>query len=295
MDKIRVISITLTLLLGLSLSLISKQPPIQKASHYLESIKTILYAESFTNEAILNTKLRFISGELIIFPLTTPKLFSFQAEYKLPQNQPKIHFTTGKTALLSIDQNRYQHYRMSSKSNWALGLNTAVTHNISIESKIGKHTLDLSGLKINTLHLKEHAGQLNLVFNQPNPIYMKRFSIETSAADCQISGLGNANAQKILLKSNAGNFRLTLNGDQSTSSELIIWGRIGNAQLRLPPHLNTKIMVKHGILALNSIHGLRKISANTYISQNYSETKPVLKIWINLRSGKLKVEEFIHD
>lgn len=292
MKRIHLASIIVTIGIGICLTIFVKHPFFQLTSQNLETPKSIHYSESISLEKDLKTSLKFISGELFVFPIIPTdnhELFTFVGEYKLPSNKPNIEFLTGPVSLLNIQIRHYQHYRISAYSHWSLGLNSSMMHDLNIVSKTGKHYIDLTGIPIQNFMLKAKTGFIQLAFNAQNPSIMQDFSLETGAAQCHIIGLLYANAKNIFIKSNTGNFLLDFSGKQQITSRITILGRLGHTKLVFPENINAKIEIHSGILSLNSVKGFRKIASHTYISPNFSETKPHCVILIHLSSGKISI------
>jgi len=292
MKRIHLLSFFITITLGLYLTFLVKQPFFRITSQNLETLKSIHYSESISREEALKTSLKFVSGELFVFPIITPQnreLFVFSGDYKLPLNKPRIEFMPHVFSLLNIQIYHFQRYRISAYSHWSLGLNTSVKHKINIISKTGKHFFDFSGLPLEEFILRVKTGFLQVTFTTQNPTIIENFLIQTGAVQCHIRGLLYANAKNILIKSNAGNFLLDFSGQQKINSQVHIIGRLGNTKLILPENINAKIEIHRGILSLNSVKGFRKIASNTYITPNFSDTKPHCVIFIQLSSGKISV------
>jgi hypothetical protein len=289
MSKIRYISLVITIVIIGFLAYFSPTQNEKATKPIIGRLKNISYSKQQSGEKTLLTNLHFISGELNVSPIQNNNLYEFQAFYKLREYKPVIVFSSGKTSSLEIKLDQYEKFGLSARSNWNLGLNQDIEHDLTIESRASKINLDLSYIPIKHLELKTGASQIKMYFGLPNKTIMRKLRIDARASDCKLYGLSNARAKQIEIFSGTGQYILDFSGNQSVSTNVRIDGAISKAKLIIPKSVNTIIMFKDKMFTGINIKGFIKRSPNTYVSNNYDPYGIILNINISLGTGLLSV------
>ncbi|MFT5171570.1 MAG: hypothetical protein ACI9BD_001347 [Candidatus Marinamargulisbacteria bacterium] len=289
MTRIRAVSIFLTLAIMFGFSFLSKKEPVIRVSKYLENVKKVTYQTARTTEESLSTQIDFVSGELQVFPLYSDSLYKFDAFYKVHKVKPLVKFETGVPARLDIRLKKYQKLGLSSRSFWNLGLNRHVSHDIFIQSKASKQTLNFTGIPVERLKVDAGASRIYMYFNEVNPIEMERLYLDLGASDCRIFGLSNSRSKKVDIFGGTGLYSIDFSGRQTASSNVNIHGGVGRAKLIIPPNINARITFEGRVLTSLDIQGFIKSNKNEYLSARFSPQKAILDISIHLVSGTLVV------
>ena len=70
---------------------------------------------------------------------------------------------------------------------------------LSIDAGAYDGNMELGGLALKSLTVKDGAASVNLSFSEPNLIEMSRLSYSTGASEVKLSGLANANFTHLIL------------------------------------------------------------------------------------------------
>ncbi|MCL5985871.1 MAG: hypothetical protein M1371_04805 [Actinobacteria bacterium] len=99
------------------------------------------------------------------------------------------------------------------KSNWELKLTDQVDLNLDFKLGALKADLELGSLMIRSLKFHSGACEGNIKFSSRNPVRMECLSVITGASNVRLSGLANANFDKMELKGGMGEYYLGFNGE----------------------------------------------------------------------------------
>ena len=73
--------------------------------------------------------------------------------------------------------------------------------------------LELGGLALKSLTVKDGASHVDLSFPEPNQTEMSILRYETGASDVKLTGLANANFSTLTFSGGAGNYTLDFSGE----------------------------------------------------------------------------------
>lgn len=172
------------------------------------------------------------------------------------------------------------------KNEWNLKLgNTPMDLIISAGAYDG--TLELGGLSLKSLEVKDGASHVDLSFTKPNPIEMSILRYSTGASDVKLTGLANANFSTLTFSGGAGNYTLDFSGDLQQDAVVTIDSGLGNLSLIIPDKVNTKVTVEGAAVNIN--HG-PSWSQN---GKDYAQKGdgPSLTIVIKMAAGNLLIDD----
>lgn len=138
------------------------------------------------------------------------------------------------------------------KNDWDLKLGKAPM-DLVIEAGAYDGTLELGGLSLKSLEVKDGASNVDLSFSKPNPIEMSILRYSTGASDVKLLGLANANFSTLTFSGGAGNYTLDFSGDLQQDAVATVDSGLGNVTLIIPQNVNAKVTVEGAAVNIN--HG----------------------------------------
>jgi hypothetical protein len=114
-------------------------------------------------------------------------------------------------------------------------------------------TIELGGLSLKSLDIRDGASHVDLSFSKPNPAEMSILQYTTGASDVKLKGLANANFSTMTFSGGAGNFTLDFSGDLQKDAVITIDSGFGNVSLIIPREVNAKVSVESAAVNIN--HG----------------------------------------
>lgn len=145
--------------------------------------------------------------------------------------------------------------------------------------------LDLSGIPIASLEIRDGASNAEVNFNSPNPIRMEEFSYNTGASDVEISGLANANTASFTFEGGAGAAVLDFSGELQGNMLVEINAGAGDIRIIVPAGTYC-ILHNNGELVDVNNDGWEE-NGDRYTSPGEG---PLIEIEANLSLGSLELD-----
>jgi hypothetical protein len=146
-------------------------------------------------------------------------------------------------------------------------------------------TLELGGLSLKSLEVKDGASDVDLSFSEPNPIEMSILRYATGASDVRLTGLANANFSTLTFSGGAGNYTLDFSGDLQQDAVVTVDSGLGNVSLIIPQGVAAKVTVESAAVNIN--HG----SGWSQNGKDYTQEGegPTLTIVVKMAAGNLLI------
>lgn len=145
--------------------------------------------------------------------------------------------------------------------------------------------IDLSGVSLTNLNIKDGASKATIVINSTNPVEMETFQYATGASQVNITGISNANASSFKFDGGAGDFTLDFSGELQRDLQVDIKAGVSSLTIIVPENIPTRVTVSGG---LNNVspQGTWTITGNTYAK---SGSGPSINIYLEMGVGSLKL------
>ena len=105
---------------------------------------------------------------------------------------------------------------------------------LTIETGASDFDLDLGGVPLNRLVVKQGAGKFELDFTEPNPEPMELLDFSPAAAAIELENLANANFSEMRLSGGAASYDLDFGGTLSRDAEVSIETGISGVEVSVP-------------------------------------------------------------
>lgn len=170
------------------------------------------------------------------------------------------------------------------KNEWDLKLGSAPM-DLVISAGAYDGTLELGGLALKSLEVKDGASHVDLAFSEPNPIEMSVLQYATGASDVKLTGLANANFSTLTFSGGAGSYTLDFSGELQQDAVVTVDSGFGNLSLIIPETVNGKVTVSSAAVNIN--HGSSWTqSGNSYTQKGDGFT---LTILVNMAAGNFLI------
>jgi hypothetical protein len=232
-------------------------------------------------------KVNFGAGELTLAPGAKDTLVDGTATYNIPDLKPVIE-QDGSDIL--IRQGPYEFNGVPTLGNiknvWDLKLGSAPME-LTVEAGAYDGKLELGGLALTNLTVKDGAANVKLSFSTPNLTEMSVLRYETGASDVTISGLANANFSTFIFSGGAGNYELGFDGDLQRDATVTIDSGLSDVTLRIPKNVHAVVTVEGGLSSVNTSSNW-KHNGDAYTQAGEG---PTLTIIIQLGAGNLTLTD----
>jgi hypothetical protein len=261
---------------GFSLDL----PERQSAGPDIEESITI--ADPNSDETRLT--ISFGAGKLTLSP-GTENLVEGTAIYNVEDLKPTIEKSGSNIEISQGDFRRLPPLN-DMKNEWDLKLGDTPL-DLTVQAGAYDGTLELGGLALKSLTVRDGASNVELSFDEPNQTEMSILRYETGASDVKLTGLANANFSTLTFSGGAGNYTLDFNGELQRDAVVTVSSGLGNMTLAIPEDVDAVVTVEG--TAVNITHGSSWVQSGKEYTQ--SGSGPTLTILVKMAAGNLVISD----
>ena len=192
---------------------------------------------------------------------------------------------------LTSDQYKKKFNLDSDDCRWKISLSRDYIWDIDFNAGFAECRIDLSGLPVERLRLDLGASECRMVFNEPSPQLMDKFSVDAGAGEVRIIGIGYANFDDFSFDGGAGEFTLNFEGITDGFRQAKIDVGVGEVNVELPEGLPVRINAEEGWLSSFNVYGddLEMHVDGQFESGNYDRAEYGLQIDLDIGIGEATV------
>jgi hypothetical protein len=228
--------------------------------------------------------LSFGAGKLTLSP-GAENLVDGTAIYNVKELKPEIRKSGSSVEIKQGDFKSLPPFK-DMKNEWDLRVSDTPL-DLTIQAGAYEGNLELGGLSLKSLTVKDGASHVDLSFLEPNQIEMSILRYETGASDVKLKGLANANFSTLTFSGGAGNYTLDFSGQLQRDTTATVESGLGNLSLIIPKDVDAIVTIEGA--ALNISPG----SSWTQNGQKYTQkgSGPTLTILVKMAAGNLVITD----
>jgi hypothetical protein len=228
----------------------------------------------------------FGAGELNIQPGAETALIEGTVRYNVKDFKPEITIDGSSVRLETgnLEISGLPTFGDNFINEWNLQL-ADVPMKLMINSGAYKGEIELGGLSLLSLEVTDGAADVDLRFSEPNLVKMDTLRYQTGASAVKLRGLGNANIDRLIFKSGAGDYTLDFSGELQADMDVTIDSGMSSIELIVPKGVPVEVRYDGGLSNVDYSGDWRK-SGNDYVQEG---TGPGIIININLGAGNLRL------
>jgi hypothetical protein len=228
--------------------------------------------------------LSFGAGKLILSP-GAKDLVEGTAIYNVQDLKPKIQKSGSSIEIRQGDFKSLPIFE-DMKNEWDLKLSDTPL-DLTVQAGAYEGDLELGGLALKSLTVRDGASHVDLSFLEPNQTEMSLLRYETGASDVKLTGLANANFSTLTFSGGAGNYTLDFSGDLQRDAVVEIEAGLGNLSLVIPDEVDATVTVEGA--AVNISHS----SGWSQNGQEYTQSGagPTLTVVVKMSAGNLVITD----
>jgi len=160
---------------------------------------------------------------------------------------------------------------------------------LTIETGASDFDLDLGGVPLSRMMVRQGAGKFELGFPQPNPEPMEILEISSGAAAIELENLANANFSELHLSGGAASYELDFGGVLSRDAEVSIETGISGVVVSVPTSTAARVAAETTLGSVDVGDGFTKSEGAFSTEAALSGDGPVLRIRAGVRLGSLQL------
>jgi hypothetical protein len=134
---------------------------------------------------------------------------------------------------------------------------------LTIETGASEFDLDLGGVPLKALTVKQGAGRFNLTFSALNPYPMDLLEVSSGAAGIELHNLANANFSRMRLFGGAAAYEIDFDGRLSQSAEVRIETNLSGVEITVPGSTAAEIVAETTLGTVDVGDGFTKRGARS--------------------------------
>jgi hypothetical protein len=160
---------------------------------------------------------------------------------------------------------------------------------LTIETGASDFDLDLGGVPLSRLVVRQGAGKFELEFSQPNPERMELLDVSSGAAEIELENLANANFSEMRLSGGAAGYDLDFGGTLSHDAEASIETGVSAVKVSVPVSTAARVATETTLGSVDVGDGFTTREGVFLTEPALSGGGPVLKIRAGVRLGSLQL------
>jgi N-terminal domain of toast_rack, DUF2154 len=212
-------------------------------------------------------------------------LLEGEIRYNVAEWEPTLTSSGSTVTLTQGDDDNFESGLPGDNTvnDWNLKLGETVPMNLNVNAGAYEGNLELGGVPLRRLEIRDGASHTEVNFDAPNPEAMDRLVYETGASSVTLTGLANANFEEMEFKGGAGDYDLDFSGDLQRAASVQVVVGLSSLRISIPAGTNVRVEVGGGLHDVDT-QGSWSANNDTYET---SGTGPLLTIEVDMGAGSL--------
>ena len=168
-----------------------------------------------------------------------------------------------------------------------LQLGKAYPYSLLVETGASECGLELGGLPLNNLKIRQGAGKFAVDFSLPNPQRLSKFSVEGGASSLEMNCLVNANFAEMSVAGGAASYKLNFDGKLQQDATVRINAGVSSVEIEVPAATATRIISDATIGSVNVGDGFTKQQGAFCTQAALAGNTPLLTIHVTVALGAI--------
>ncbi len=168
-----------------------------------------------------------------------------------------------------------------------LVLGTARACALTLEGGASDFSVDLGGIPLNQLAIKQGAGRAELDFSAPNPQEMSSLTVASGAVSLQMKNLANAHFVEMTFDGGAASYRFDFGGLLQRDARAKISTSMAPVEIRIPSGTAARVVENTVMASLDLGDGFMKKGGAFLTEAALAGKTPALSIQANISLGSL--------
>jgi len=149
--------------------------------------------------------------------------------------------------------------------------------------------MDLGGVPVSSLMVRQGAGKFELGFSAPNPHPMDLLEISSGAAEIELENLANANFFEMRLSGGAAGYELDFGGTLSRAPEVKVEAGLSGVEIEIPASTAARVFAETTLGSVDVGDGFTKREEAFLTEAALSGNAPVPTIRAGVRLGSVQL------
>ncbi|MFN8442833.1 MAG: hypothetical protein U0175_18800 [Caldilineaceae bacterium] len=170
-----------------------------------------------------------------------------------------------------------------------LRLGKAYSYTLTVETGASDCALELGGLPLSALKIRQGAGKFAVDFSMPNPQRLTKFSVEGGAASLEMNRLGDANFAELSVAGGAAGYKLNFDGKLQENATVRVNAGASSVEIEVPAATAARIISETTIGSINVGDGFTKQQGAFCTQAALAGGTPLLTIHVTVALGSIQL------
>lgn len=170
-----------------------------------------------------------------------------------------------------------------------LALGKAKPYALALEAGASDIAIDLGGIPLKELVIKQGAGRAEFDFSAPNPQGMISLLVNSGAVDLQMKNLANANFAEMTFDGGAASYKFDFGGTLQRDARAKISTSVAPVEIRVPSATAARLIENTVLASLDLGDGFTKKGGAFLTEAALTGKTPMLTIHANVSLGTLSL------
>jgi hypothetical protein len=172
---------------------------------------------------------------------------------------------------------------------YELGFGKERAFAMTIETGASEFDLDLGGVPLSQLMVRQGAGKFELDFSVPNPHPMELLEVSSGAAGIELANLVNANFSEMRLSGGAAGYELDFGGTLLRDAQVSIETGLSGVEVTVPAATAARVVAETTLGSVDVGDGFTKREGAFLTEGALRGEAPILSIRAGVRLGALRL------
>ncbi len=160
---------------------------------------------------------------------------------------------------------------------------------LTVETGASEFEMELGGVPVCSLMVRQGAGTFDLGFSAPNPHPMELLEVSSGAAGIELENLANANFSEMHLSGGAASYELDFAGTLSRDAEVKVEAGLSGVEIEIPASTAARVIAETTLGSVDVGDGFTKREGAFLTEGALGGNAPVLTIRAGVRLGSLQL------
>jgi hypothetical protein len=172
-----------------------------------------------------------------------------------------------------------------------LALGAARPYSLTIETGASEADMDLGGMPLNRLVIRQGAGKMTVSFSTPNPVAMSALSFSGGASGIEMSNLANARFAEMRVEGGAASYVFDFGGQLRQNSMVRITVAMASVEVRLPKATAARVTTESVLGGVDVGDGFTRKEGAFQNAAALAGASALLSIHANVTMGSLRLRQ----
>ncbi|MFH1964948.1 MAG: LiaF domain-containing protein [Acidobacteriota bacterium] len=245
--------------------------------------------EALGNTEKLQVQITLGLGSLEVTRGKADSLYDLSIDYNGKNDEPEIDFSRSENSasLRVLLEGKHGSKWWNDENRIDISLSPEVDLDASFITGVGENIVDLTGMKVEKLEVKNGVGNTEIYMDEINEASCSSVNVTNGIGRLEMTGLGNYAFSDFSFNGGIGESSLDFSGKWESIGDISIKVGLGSLEVMLPDDVGVRVKSSKSFLSNLQMPGFNQVG-NEYRSSNINEADKEIVIRLNTGIGDVR-------